>query len=454
MARPPKSVHFFRWMPKCCVCEKRVKRAVCVQCVQTRVARYRGELALLREQNAPAEAAAAAYLEARTPTSRVLVQRALCAARLRELRHRLMAVEAETQERRRRLTDQCEVNRQRRQLVERKKLWLARTLDPPGASSSSSSSQRAPPPGLVQLHTTRARLLKTIQYFLRPPSAAGPGAQSFLWGDINVTALTGVPAASPEELHTALGLLALFVAKAADLLEVPLPFPLHPCGSSSHVASPRRLYPLYLPERLGPTAPIAPFREGLRALNADIRQLCHAHGLRVDGPDTKQLHLSALDLLCTWPRLIDATQPVANWVTHTPGTAPTPTSPSLPPSSPGGGTRAIRPLLPRMEELLVALPSLTPPSRVSRSASTAAAAIPRSVTSPALTLGRRLSVGPPSFFTPGATSSPLTYPLSHLPPTTSPLSNPSPAPRPEPAPPESPPETGDQKDADDGFVLV
>jgi len=27
----------------------------------------------------------------------------------------------------------------------------------------------------------------------------------------NVTALTGVPAASPEELHTALGLLALFV---------------------------------------------------------------------------------------------------------------------------------------------------------------------------------------------------------------------------------------------------
>lgn len=28
----------------------------------------------------------------------------------------------------------------------------------------------------------------------------------------------------------------------------------------------------YLPERLGPTAPIAPFREGLRALNADIRR--------------------------------------------------------------------------------------------------------------------------------------------------------------------------------------
>ncbi|KAF4124865.1 UV radiation resistance-associated protein [Geosmithia morbida] len=94
-----------------------------------------------------------------------------------------------------------------------------------------------------------------------------------------------------DVLSAALGLVALAVHRLQFYLGCPLPYPVNPLGSRSHIrddisqlaehgASPRRDFPLHLP-RGGSTTNQWRFEYGWFLLNKDIEALCAAQGLRV-----------------------------------------------------------------------------------------------------------------------------------------------------------------------------
>eukprot|EP00667_Euglena_gracilis_P009470 EG_transcript_9626 len=279
-----------------------------------------------------------------------MAQKAQCAQALDALRLRVLAARKAIQDTRQVLEHQQAKNGELRAKIAASEALQA--MHTQVASSSSRSFAAPSEASRSGLHVARAQLLRGVAHFLRLPPAKGT-RRGVYCGELNLSTITGLSASTVEDFNAGLGQIALFVSKASDLLGVPLSYPLHPCGSTSAISGPKRQYPLYISDRPGAPVATAPIRSALRALNCDIRQLCHAHGVRVTAPDGGLLFVQALELLCSWERLMDATQPVHSWIFVAPGN-PLPVVSSSP--TPAATPRSSRALLPRYEDLAVDWP--------------------------------------------------------------------------------------------------